>query len=211
MGLVIGFFVNACADRLPLTAEVRPSGPYHIGRWGTVILMSAGLCVHIQRNYGWSLGCAILVTYCSLLLLIAAIDFEHSLVPNILVGWGVVVALGFNVVTPSPGLPAALWGAAVGGGAFMLLALVQRRALGAGDVKLATLIGMMTGYPWVLQALTLGILFGGIAAAMFLLTGIRRRDQYMPYAPYLAAGSAATLLYGRQIAGWYANLIGLGG
>jgi prepilin signal peptidase PulO-like enzyme (type II secretory pathway) len=88
---------------------------------------------------------------------------------------------------------------------------VRRNALGWGDVKLAFLIGMMTGFPQVLQALTLGILLGGLAAGLLLLTRVRRPKEYMPYAPYLAAGSILTLLRGQSIAAWYGTLIGLGG
>jgi leader peptidase (prepilin peptidase)/N-methyltransferase len=63
----------------------------------------------------------------------------------------------------------------------------------------------------VLQALTLGIILGGLAAALLLLTRVRRAKQYMPYAPYLVAGSMATLLYGQGITNWYVNLVGSGG
>jgi leader peptidase (prepilin peptidase)/N-methyltransferase len=83
--------------------------------------------------------------------------------------------------------------------------------MGAGDVKLAFLIGMLTGFPWVLQALVVGILLGGLAAALLLLFRLRGPRQYIPYAPYLVAGAMATLLYGQHIANWYARLAGVGG
>ncbi len=211
LGLGIGLILNACADRLPRDVEARLSGSRRIARWSILTLISACLCAYLQRQYGWSFTLVIEVVYCGLLLLIAAIDLEHSLIPNILVGSGMVLALGFNVLQPTPGLAAALWGAGVGGGIFMLLALARRNALGLGDVKLASLIGMMTGFPWVLQALTLGVVLGGLAAALLMLARVRQPKQYMPYAPYLVAGSMVTLLYGQGIASWYASLTGLGG
>ena len=82
--------------------------------------------------------------------------------------------------------------------------------MGPGDVKLAFVVGMMTGFPWVLQALTIGIVFGGLAAALLLLTGTVKPRQYMPYAPYLVLGCIVTLLYGPGIASWYAGLLGGG-
>jgi prepilin signal peptidase PulO-like enzyme (type II secretory pathway) len=94
---------------------------------------------------------------------------------------------------------------------FALLAAARRGALGMGDVKLAAMIGMMTGFPYVLQALTVGVMLGGLAAALALLTRMRRGKQYMPYAPYLVAGSLLTLLHGPGIADWYAGLMGVGG
>jgi leader peptidase (prepilin peptidase)/N-methyltransferase len=175
------------------------------------MLISAVLCTVLQHSYGWSPAFVVLVAHSGLLVAIAVIDLEHRLVPNVLVGSGLVMALGFSTLLSAPRLAAALSGAAVGGGAFLLLALVQRGALGAGDVKLAALIGAMTGFPGVIQALTLGILLGGLAAAVLLLTRIRGRKDYIPYAPYLVAGALATLLCGPQIGRWYTRLIALGG
>jgi leader peptidase (prepilin peptidase)/N-methyltransferase len=149
--------------------------------------------------------------YCSLLLLIATIDLEHRLVPNVLILLGLLLAVGSSLLAHSPSLTTALAGAAAGGGLFLLVALARPNAMGAGDVKLAFLIGMLTGFPWVLQALVLSILLGGLAAALLLAFRLRGPKQYIPYAPYLAAGGIATLLYGQQIAQWYARLAGVGG
>lgn len=211
LGLGIGVILNICADRLPQRGPADPLSRRHAARWGIALLISAVLLAHLQRAYGWSVDFVVLATYCSLLLLIAVIDLEHSLIPNVLVGSGLLLALGFNAFYPTPGLAVALGGAAAGGGVFALLGLARRNALGMGDVKLALLIGMMTGFPWVLQALILGILLGGVAAAVLILTRVRKPKQYMPYAPYLVAGGMATLLYGQSIANWYARLLGFGG
>jgi prepilin signal peptidase PulO-like enzyme (type II secretory pathway) len=211
LGVVIGVILNICADRLPRSAAIKPSGSRHIARWAVLSVLSAALCAYLERSLGWSSAFAIQAAYCGLLLLIAVIDLEHSLVPNVLVGCGLALALGLNVWHPALGLGTALLGAAVGGAIFVLLALVRRNALGWGDVKLAFLIGMMTGFPWVLQALILGILLGGLGAGLLLLTRVRGPKEYMPYAPYLAAGSIITLLRGQSIVAWYGTLIGLGG
>ena len=82
-------------------------------------MICAVLLAHLQRIYGWSADFAVQATYCSLLLLIAVIDLEHSIVPNVLVGCGVLLVVAFNAFYPTPGLAAALWGAAAGGGVFL--------------------------------------------------------------------------------------------
>ena len=236
-GLALGLVLNIGADWLPrrvlLLADdaaapagqdaVRPSGQ-RLLRWGALLLLSVGLVAHLRsaatagRNSGPSLLVSAVpaLTYCSLLLLIAIIDLEHRLVPNVLILAGLLVAASFSLLATRhsswlagvPGLASAVTGAAVGGGLFLLLALARRNALGAGDVKLAFLIGMLTGFPRVVQALVLGILLGGLAAALLLLFRLRGRKEYIPYAPYLVAGAVATLLYGQRIAQWYAQLGG---
>ena len=210
VGLGIGSALNVCADRLPRSGSAKLWRPYRAGRWGVLLALSAGLCVYLQLVHGWSSALVIQAAYCSLLLLIAVIDLEHRLVPNTLVVCGLALVFLFSAWQPALGLREATWGAVLGGGIFALLAVGRRNALGMGDVKLALLIGMMTGFPWVLQALTIGILLGGVAATLLLLTKMVQPKEYMPYAPYLVAGCIVTLLYGQAIAGWYGSLIGGG-
>ncbi len=85
-------------------------------------------------------------------------------------------------------------GGAAGLGLFLVLALIQRRGMGMGDVKLAGMIGLLLGYPEVLNALLLGILLGGIVAAGLLIARRVSRRGTIAYAPFLSAGAIVTLL-----------------
>ena len=254
LGLILNVVADWLPQRVLQEQDAfRPAGR-RWARWGALLVLSVGLVWYLWTSAaaslplveesaaapshpsggaaapGQSASLSLLVSmmpelaYCSLLMLIATIDLEHRLVPNVLILTGLILAVGFNLLSPQPvavrllrdgpglpGLAMALLGAAVGGGLFLLVALARRNALGAGDVKLAFLIGMLTGFPWVLQALILGILLGGVAAAVLLLFRLRGPKHYIPYAPYLAAGAIATLLYGPQIIQWYARLVGAGG
>ena len=203
IGLALGWLCDLlCRREAGLTVCRRD----RVLQWTGLAVLTALVSAYLQRTFGWGLQFARLLSYSSLLLLIAAVDLRTRLVPNVLTASGLVLALGFSLAFPSPGLLSALEGAALACALFLLLALVGRSAMGFGDVKLAALIGLMTGFPWVVQALILGITLGGLAAAVFLLAGLRRPKQYIPYAPYLAAGAVATLLCGQRIASWYAAL-----
>ena len=52
----------------------------------------------------------------------------------------------------------------------------------------------MTGYPLVVPALTLGVVLGGGAAIVLLVTRRVGRKGTMAYAPYLALGTIVVLL-----------------
>jgi leader peptidase (prepilin peptidase)/N-methyltransferase len=136
-----------------------------------------------------------LVGWGALFLLIAVIDFEHRLVLNRVLLAASVVALATTLlgVPGATRLPQALLGAALGFGLFVLIALLGRGAMGAGDVKLAGFIGLLVGYPAVLQALFAGIVFGGLAALAAILMG-RGRKSTIPYAPWLALGAMVVLV-----------------
>lgn len=118
---------------------------------------------------------------------IVAIDLERRLVLNRMTGPGVVGALGVAAAGLGPSLPSAITGTVVG---FLLLLLpaLLLPGLGMGDVKLAGVIGALVGFPAVLTALQVGVVIGGIAAGLLLLTRRIGRGGTLAYAPYLVAG-----------------------
>lgn len=130
---------------------------------------------------------AVLVT--GLLLAISLVDFQTRRIPNPLVlallAWALVQVLWLG----QPALDAALLGLLVGGGLFLLLALLGRGAMGAGDVKLAAALGAILGYPLVFSGLLWGVVAGGAAALFLLLTRRAGRKDTMAYGPYLALGA----------------------
>ena len=210
VGMMGGIGADWLADSLLRKGYGLASGQRAVRRWA-LVLLSIGLAVSLQAQHGLGWAFATRWACAVLLLIIAAIDLEHRLVPNVLLGAGSVLAFLSQLFVLRWGLLSVLAGAAVGGGLFLLIALLRRGAMGWGDVKLAALIGMITGFPGVLQALVVGILLGGVAAALLLLIRLRQPKQYMPYAPYLVAGCLATLLYGPPIAAWYSSFVRAGG
>lgn len=136
---------------------------------------------------------AVTCLYAALLLTILVIDLEHRRVLNVLLYPAAPLVLLLSLAPGLPGPTSALAGGAAGFALFLALALIGRGSLGAGDVKLAALIGLMAGYPAVWSALVLGVLLGGIAALVLLATRRATRKSTIAYAPYLAAGALLTL------------------
>ena len=75
--------------------------------------------------------------YALLLLTILVIDIEHRRVLNVMLGPASVVVLLLSAIPGMPGITSALLGGLVGFGFFLIVALIGRGQLGAGDVKLA--------------------------------------------------------------------------
>ncbi len=207
VGILFGGAANAAADALLRARKL----PVRRRPWrnATVIGMMVALALPLAARLGWAPTFWAQLACCTLLVITAVIDSEYSIVPNELVLAGTLA--GLLGALAAGHVSSALWGAVAGGLSLLLLSILQRGALGAGDVKLAAAIGAMTGFPGVVQALLLGIVFGGVGAAVLLATRIRRLHQHMPYAPYLAAGAGITLIYGPQLLLWYGRRIGIGG
>lgn len=132
-------------------------------------------------------------------LAVALVDLQVRRIPNDLVLALGAGALLHTLVAGLP-IPAAGLGALVGGGAFMLLFILGRGAMGAGDVKFMAAVGLLVGYPLIIRAMLWGIVLGGVAALALLLARRAGRKDAMPYGPYLALGSWVVWLMATALA-----------
>lgn len=125
---------------------------------------------------------------CPVLVLLAAIDFEHQLLPNDII-FPAVLAIGLVVAAANPGgFLTHLAAAAILGGFFLLFAVVFKGGLGVGDAKLGFLLGLALGWQTMTAAL---IAFAGLlVAALWILAreGIEARRKAIPFGPFLAIG-----------------------
>jgi len=181
------------------------------------------LCVEIATaalfglaywRYGLSIELPIALFYISLFMVVFVIDFEHGLILNKIVYPALVVALllsvFFTIFLPQVGIVPSIARAAIGGGigfvVFFLIVIVSRGGMGFGDVKLAALIGLATGFPLVIVALLMGMILGGLVAVILLGFKIRKRKEAIPFGPFLAVAAIVTLLWGSDIFSWYIGL-----
>jgi leader peptidase (prepilin peptidase)/N-methyltransferase len=130
----------------------------------------------------------------ALLVLLAGIDLQSRVVPNRIVLPAFLAVLAFQLAL-APAHAAEWLGAAVGAPLVMLVpALIDRRAVGMGDVKLAGLLGAALGAR-VLGALLIGAFAVVPVAGVVLLRGGRAAGRTaIPFVPFLAFGTAAVLL-----------------
>ncbi len=210
LGLVVGLSVNWLADWLPAHGRTDSSAlPVRNGwRWGGVLVTALLFAGYLSAfgvdapvgpgSYPW-----VQWMFFALFLLILVVDLEHRRVLNIVVYPMACVGLLLVFVRPELSLLRACLGGLFGFFAFFLLFRLRPGALGAGDVKLAGLIGLLLGFPGVLVALAAGIGLGGLGATFLLLFRRVGRRGTMAYAPYLSVGAMIALLYGPTIISWY--------
>ena len=181
-----------------------------------VELSTAIIFAFLYWSYGLSVELGVIAFYACLFTVIFVIDLEHRLILNKVLYPGMVVALLIAIFLPQPPWIPQLWvhglanfalGGAIGFVVFLLLALISRGGMGFGDVKLAALIGLATGFPLVLLALLIAAILGGLPAIVLLATGKRGRKEAIPFGPFLAVAAMVTLLWGNNIINWYLGLM----
>lgn len=179
-------------------------------------------CGLLFAAIGWRIGLTWalpgFLLYGWLLLVVAVIDLHtrripnrltYPLTPTLLV---LLTAAAFLEATPGLALRSVLAGLA-SFGLLLVLALINPRGMGMGDVKLAAFIGLGLGYlGWghVWLGLFLGFLGGGVVATLLLALRLRTRKDHIPFGPWLALGAIAALLGGRPIIDTYLRWSGLG-
>jgi leader peptidase (prepilin peptidase)/N-methyltransferase len=171
----------------------------------------AGLLVAMALRFGWSAALLAYVVLATGLLLLSVIDIERFLLPDVIVypltvATGALLALAAVVDADSGSLPRAGLAALVAGGAFALLHAAFPAGLAAGDVKLAVVLGLSTGWiGWgvTLLGFVLAFVGGAAVAGALVLTRRRSRRDPVPFGPFLAAGAVVAILVGDPILNWY--------
>jgi leader peptidase (prepilin peptidase)/N-methyltransferase len=165
-------------------------------------------------HYGLSPALGIMIFYACLFIVVSVIDLEHGLILNKVVYPSMVVALLLALISRPwltqwivPGIANAAIGGAIGFALFLLIALISRGGMGWGDVKLAGLIGLATGFPLVFLSVIMAAILGGIVAVVMVITKKRQRRQTIPFGPFLALAAMITLLWGSNIMNWYLGLM----
>ena len=178
-------------ERRPLS-ELLPTG-------GLRVLVAAGAIATVVASFarfGLSGDALVGAVFCPALVLLAAIDLKHRLLPNMIV-LPASLAVGLIVAASSPG--DFLWHLAAGaalGGFFFAFAAFFPGSLGMGDAKLGFLIGLALG------SKTLGatlIAFAGLlVAALYVLAtrGLSARKDAIPFGPFLAFGGLVAYFLG---------------
>lgn len=149
--------------------------------------------------------------FVALTFVLALIDVDTKLIPNrVLYPGGLVAAVLLAGGAVVDGEPAAFVRGLLAGGAYfagtLVLAFVSRGGFGLGDVKLAALLGLFTGYRgWGILAVAVFTAFflGGVVSLGLLATGRRGRKDAIPFGPFLVTGALVAIAFGRAIVTWY--------
>jgi len=173
-------------------------------RYPIVEAITAALYAACVARFGTGAEVILPLVFVTLLVPVAAIDLEHRIIPNVLVGPAAVLALAVAAVLLSDSLPERLVAGAVAGGFLLLAALAYPSGMGMGDVKLAGVMGLFLGRavgPAMLIALLAGTVVG---VAIMARRGVAEgRKTAVPFGPFLVLGSLVALFAGEAIVDWY--------
>ena len=193
------------------------SEPFTI-RYAIVEILAAALSVWLYFIYGLTPSFFMFLFLAYSLIAISFIDIDHFIIPNGFIILGLVVlvsalALGWLPMHWEDGL----YGSLIFSGFLFAMGVVgqfilKKESIGFGDVKLGLILGGFLGLELSILALYLSFLFAAIVVVSMVITGTAERGMKIPFGPYLAGGTLATLLtnslaHGNMILNWYFSTI----
>lgn len=181
-------------------------------RYPLIELFTGLISAYCAWHFGFGPWLGAILIGVWLLIALAMIDFDTTLLPdslNYLLLWiGLMAAwAGISPVA----LPDAVLGAAIGYlslwslyWAFKLL--TGKEGMGYGDFKLLAALGAWLGWQYLPLVILLSSLVGAVVGGLLLSTGAIKRDQGIPFGPYLAGAGLIALLWGETIVNSYLEM-----
>ena len=188
----------------------RACGRSLAARYAVVEIVTGLAFAVVAAVVGWSIVLVPVLALVAGLVAMSAVDLAVMRIPTRFV-WvtaaAVLAGLALVALVDGPGrrLAGAAVGAATYGGVLLVMHVISPRALGFGDVRLATVIGAVVGWAaWradhPVLAPVQGVLDAGLLAAVagsivgVVLLVVRRRDRPFPFGPAIAAGGLVVVL-----------------
>ena len=177
-------------------------------RYPLIELLTAILFFYFYRHVGPSFELFIMWFFIALLIVIAFIDYDFQIIPDILSIGGLVAGVLFAIVRPyfkylDPkfGFLDAIYGVLIGGGILFIIAygyqlITKREGMGGGDIKLLAMIGAFIGLKGVIFSLVSGSLFGTIVGIPLMLIKKENTKYAIPFGPFLSLGALIYIFEG---------------
>ena len=197
-------------DNIPLLSYIllkgkcRNCGSKISIQYPVVEFLTGIIYIFIFLIYGLTLQSLIYIILLSSLIIIAFIDLNKQIIPDVISLPGIGVGLILSFFVPYISFINSALGVLVGGGIIFIIGLAgsvifKKEAMGGGDVKLAAMIGAFLGWKYTIISLFLGFFLGALVGIFLILSKIKSKEDMVPFGPFIALGSFITLLWGEKI------------
>jgi len=181
---------SACSARISL-------------RYPLVELLTGALFAGVAWKFAPAPATALWCGFCAVLVALAAIDWDTTLLPDSLtlpllwaglgaaaLGWLAPMTLGTSLAGAMLGY-LSLWSV------YWLFKLTTgKEGMGQGDFKLLAALGAWLGWQAVLPIVLCASVIGAVVGIVMKLTGSLREGRFVPFGPFLIGGGLGVLLLG---------------
>jgi leader peptidase (prepilin peptidase) / N-methyltransferase len=216
---------------LLLKGRCRHCGKPISARYPLIEAASGIVSVLLFVKFGLGLEWFIFLCFSSALLVLAFIDVDHRILPDVITLNGIWIGVltsvylarpspiiagllklgGFNISNARQlALFDSLLGMVVGGGLLWFVAEAYLRlrgieGMGFGDVKMMAMVGAFLGAPLALFTIMVGSLLGSIIGLVFIRLTDKTREYELPFGTFLGIAGIIAVLYGETLVSLYVD------
>lgn len=176
-----------------------------ISRQYPIVELCVGVLFALLYTYfGLGLSLVYYLIIFSLLTVVFVYDLKTQMVPEYFVWMALVLSLLGGWYFGNIAFSSMLWGGLIGGGILAFLVIVSKEKwMGAGDIKIGLILGLLTGYPIALFGMFFSFLSGAIVGLIYIKLKGKTIKDALPFAPFLITSTLIAMLFGHAIVGWY--------
>ncbi len=194
-----------------LRAQCRRCGRKIAWRYPLVECVNGLGYLAVVCHFGVSANALVYALFLSALLVVTMIDFEHFMIPDVIVLPGMILGLLASAFMLPVGWVGSVTGVLLGGGILWIIAIFSpylfgKEGLGGGDIKFLAMIGAFLGWQSVVLTLFLATLSGAVVGVGLMAFHRMERGQYLAFGPFLAAGAVVSLFFCREVFGMYEDM-----
>ena len=181
-------------------------------RYPLVEILNALGYVGLLWFFGLSWTAAAYGLLYSALLVVAGTDLSHKIRPNAVTFPGITVGLVCASTILPLGFLNSVLGILIGGGILWFLAwashnLFGKEWMGGGDIKLMEMIVAFMGWKPALMTIMVGSFLGSLVGVTLIAAQVIKREDYIPFGPFLVCGALVALFFGQPLLNWYQGLL----
>ncbi len=188
-----------------LRGKCRYCGMPYSPRYALVELLTGCLFALCGFYYLPGIPLALVFVFVASLVVLTFVDFDHQIILDevllLMLGCGAAY-----VFFTTGDYWDAVYGMGFAGGLMLLIFILSRGGMGAGDVKLCFVLGLWLGLKASIVCLMLSFIFGGVIGVFLLATGIKGRKDPIPFGPFLCLGAYISLLFSPYLIYYYWRL-----
>ena len=156
----------------------------------------------IYIRYGVSFTTVEYTILTLIMLWLSSIDIKTMKIPDIVNAVGFIAAVIIMIIKAliyNGSITSHILGLLVGGGFFLIIALLTKGAMGGGDIKLMAVLGLWMGFENIILIIILSFFISAVISVFLLASKKKKKEDHIPFGPFIAVAVYLTILYGSEI------------
>ncbi|WP_163537902.1 A24 family peptidase [Gracilibacillus sp. YIM 98692] len=156
--------------------------------------------------FGFTFDLLVAILLISLTIIIFITDFRYMLIPNTVLLVFLLLFVIVRLIEPLEPWWMSILGALVGFGLIAMIIWMSRGGMGAGDMKLFALLGLLLGFPEILLTMFMASLYGLMFTLCLFPWYRMSKQQPIPFGPAIMLAANTIYLFGEDWIHWYISL-----